>query len=102
MIRNLKEEQRLNPTQSKFFPFAIIVCSPPCQLIPPMFLSSKVNTISVTRCRISAKRFTAAAKEYGRKNIETGQMPKMFSWTPEEAQNSLINDSISVEPKARA
>ena len=31
---------------------------------------------------------------------------KFFSWTalvtPEEAQNSLINDSISVGPKARA
>jgi len=71
-----------------------------------MFLSPKVNTTSVRRCRIPAKRFIAAAKEYGRKNIEIGQLSEMFSWTalvtPEEAQISLINDSISVEPKARA
>jgi len=71
-----------------------------------MFLFPKVNTTSVTRCRIPAKRFTAAAKEYGRKNFEIRQLPKMFSWTafvtPEEAQNSLTNDSISVKQKARA
>jgi hypothetical protein len=70
-----------------------------------MFLFPKVNTTSVTRCRIPAKRFTAAAKEYGRKNFEIRQLPKVFPWkafvTSEEAHDSLTNDSIFVGPKGR-
>jgi hypothetical protein len=53
-----------------------------------------------------SKGFTAAAKEYGRKNFEIRPLPKMFSWsplvTPEEVQKSIINDPLSLEPKARA